>query len=114
MQNCEIQVDEVWTHGLSNVSNLKILIAFLLRLERSHHMFARWVWHIAFGDTIRTCCYAATLPCRQIAHRFRKAAVVAGRNVTKLRDVIKTLSETRRVGPVLIRVRSVSVARGGW
>ena len=46
------------------------------------------------------------LPCRQIAHRFRKAAVVAGRNVRKLRDVIKTLSEARRVGSVLIRVRS--------
>ena len=58
--------------------------------------------------------YAATLPCRQIAHRFRKASVAAGRNVIKLRDEVKTLSETRRVGPVLIRVRSVSVARGGW
>ena len=52
------------------------------------------------------CCYAAMLPCRQIAHRIRKAAVVAGRNVIKLRDEVKTLSETRRVGSVLIRVRS--------
>ena len=46
------------------------------------------------------------LPCRQIAHRIRKAAVVAGRNVTKLRNEVKTLSEARRVGSVLIRVRS--------
>ena len=54
------------------------------------------------------------LPCRQMVHRFRRVAVVAGRNVAKLRDVIKTLSETRRVEAVPIPVRSVSVARGGW